>query len=135
MIYLQFSLSHWMVVSVMRNQARYKFGVTWARNAQPRHCEKAWQYKLQIVQLLTADKLRVRLERCRRLLRRVATLNLDRILFTDEKPPQPAGQQELVRRGSWAGAIVEHRLWSNRCSGVGTDCQLKSYSEAFDAVY
>ena len=43
------------------------------------------QYKLHKVQLLTTDNKHVRLERYRRLLRRVAPPNWKRILFTDEK--------------------------------------------------
>ena len=42
-------------------------------------------YELQRVQLPTADNMRVRLERCQRLLHRVAPLNWERILFTDKK--------------------------------------------------
>ena len=43
-------------------------------------------YKLQRVQLVTADNKRLSTTgRCRRLLRRVRPLNFERILFTDEK--------------------------------------------------
>lgn len=42
-------------------------------------------YKLQKVQLLTDDNKRVRLERCRKLKRRAAGQQWERILFTDEK--------------------------------------------------
>ena len=64
-------------------------------------------YKLQWVHLLTADNLRVHLKISLRLLRRVARLNWERILFTDQKvftieqaSPQSPERQELKRRGS-----------------------------------
>ena len=71
-------------------------------------------YKLQMAKLLTAGK-RVRLERCRRLLRSVAPLNWERILYTDEKLFTIEQAHNHQNDRSWCAeapgtsAIVEHR--------------------------
>ena len=73
-------------------------------------------YKLQMVQLLTADSKRVGLDRCRRRLRRVAPLNYERILFTDEKLFAIEQAHNHQNDRSWCAeapgtsVIVEHRL-------------------------
>lgn len=90
-------------------------------------------YKLQKVQLLTEDNKRVRLERCKRLLRRHAPLDWDRILFTDEKLFTVEQAHNHQNDRSWSAeapgtsAIVEHRqnpqsvmVWGGICASGKT---------------
>ena len=65
-------------------------------------------YKLQRVQLLMTDNKSVRLERCRRFLRRVTPLNCERILFTNVNY-LPSNQPTINRTTAGTSAIVEHR--------------------------
>lgn len=90
-------------------------------------------YKLQKVQLLTDDNKRVRLERCKRLLRRHVGQQWERIVFTDEKlfTVEQAHNHQNDRRWSatspGTSAIVERRqnpasvmVWAGICASGKT---------------
>ncbi|GBM05953.1 hypothetical protein AVEN_80549-1 [Araneus ventricosus] len=90
-------------------------------------------YKFQKVQLLTGKNKLVRLQRCRKLLRRAASQRLERFLFTDEKlfTVQQAHNSQSDRIWSVDGpstsAIVEHRqhpksiiFWGGICASSRT---------------
>jgi len=90
-------------------------------------------FKLQKVQLLTDDNKRVQLERCKRLLRRHAPLQWDKILFTDEKLFTVEQAHNHQNDRSWSAeapgtsAIVEQRqnpaavmVWGGICASGKT---------------
>lgn len=86
-------------------------------------------YKLKQGQMLTDDNKRIRLERCRELLKRAATPNWERILFSDEKlfsvEQSYNGQNDRIWSTSSPGnaSIVQHRqnpksvmVWAGICA-------------------
>ncbi|GBM01374.1 hypothetical protein AVEN_135796-1 [Araneus ventricosus] len=90
-------------------------------------------YKFQNFQLLTEKHKLVRLQRCRKLLRRAATIHWERFLFTDEKlfTVQQAHNSQNDRIWSvdapGTSAIVEHRqhpklvmVWGGICASGKT---------------
>lgn len=87
-------------------------------------------YKLQKVQLLTDKNKEVRLERCRRLLRRHATqetLFTDEKLFTVEQAHNHQNDRIWSRKAPGTSAIVEHRqnpasvmVWGGICASGKT---------------
>ena len=90
-------------------------------------------YKLQKVQLLTDEKKRVRLQRCRQFKRRAAAQRWERILFMDEKLFTVEQAHNHQNNRSWSAeapgtsAIVEHRqtpqsfmVWGRNCASGKT---------------
>lgn len=90
-------------------------------------------YKLQKVQLLTNQNKQVRLQRCRQLLRRAATHQWEKILFTDEKvftiEQTHNHQNDRIWSSKHPGnsGIIEHRqnpkyvmVWAGICASGKT---------------
>lgn len=90
-------------------------------------------YKLQKVQLLTDDNKRVRLDRCKQLLRRHVPLNWERIVFSDEKlftveqAHNHQNDRSWCREAPGTSAIVERRqnpksvmVWAGICASGKT---------------
>ena len=82
-----------------------------------------------MVQLMTADYKRVRLEKCRRIVRRITPLNWERILFTDERLVAIEQAHNHQNDRSWrseasgASVILKHRqnpksvmVWGGICA-------------------
>ncbi|GBL93111.1 hypothetical protein AVEN_216464-1 [Araneus ventricosus] len=90
-------------------------------------------YKFQKVQLLTEKNKHVRLQRCRKLLRRTARQSWERFLFTDEKLFTVQQDHNSQNDRIWfvdapsISAIVEHRqhlkfvmVWGGICASGKT---------------
>ncbi|XP_017478987.1 PREDICTED: uncharacterized protein LOC108368613 [Rhagoletis zephyria] len=90
-------------------------------------------YKIPRAQLLTDENKKVRLERCRQILRRAANARWDKILFTDEKlctiEQVHSRQNDRIWSAQAPGSshIIEHRqnlksvmVWAGICSSGKT---------------
>ncbi|XP_076058393.1 uncharacterized protein LOC143035330 [Oratosquilla oratoria] len=90
-------------------------------------------YKIQKAQLLTDENKRVRLQRCRQLIRRAAGQQWERIVFTDEKLFTVEQAYNRQKDRSWSAeapgtsAIIEHRqnpqsvmVWGGICASGKT---------------